>query len=671
MSMSATYSPDDNKLRLYSLSRLGKEDYNRVKAAGFRWAPKQELFVAPMWTPSREDLLLELCGEIGDEDTSLVDRAEQRSERFEDYSDKRTADAESARKAVAAIADNIPFGQPILVGHHSEKHARKDAQRIENGMRKAVKMWETAGYWKDRAAGAIRHAKHHELPGVRHRRIKTLESEKRKVERTIADLEARLKLWTGLDKFTGNDREEMALRVANMEHSPVKLADGSEYYSAWGALSDGKITASEVRAQRLERIPPAIARQGRWIAHYENRIAYESAMLNEQLGAEDGTGMAGRFDFKVGGKVLVERGEWLVILRVNKANGAVNSLTCTPPSAVTWTKSWKYGVEKVQDYKAPTEAMAAAVKKVNTLPPLCNYPGEGFREMTKAEWDARHKWSDFPYVGVAAKTEARGAHRFRQIQKGNGKMWERDQVFITDQKRVDPPAPETKPAPVVVKSEPDAAARIADMQERQQDDAGEQRLNDGVFRAMKETLKAGVKVAAVNQLFPTPPDIAAQAVELADIKPGHRILEPSAGTGNLALAMPGDTVRWLVEINQSLADRLTQFGEVICADFMELECNETTGTFDRIVMNPPFQNGDDVKHIKHAMSFLKPGGRLVAICANGPRQQEQLKPLASEWIDLPTGSFKEQGTGVNTAMLVIDKQPGEWVDWPETEEAAS
>ena len=49
----------------------------RVRGAGFIYAPKQELFVAPMWTPEREDLLLELCGEIDDEDTSLVERAEE------------------------------------------------------------------------------------------------------------------------------------------------------------------------------------------------------------------------------------------------------------------------------------------------------------------------------------------------------------------------------------------------------------------------------------------------------------------------------------------------------------------------------------------------------------------------------------------------------------------
>src|SRR5271168_3417913 len=92
----ATYSPEDNKLRLYSVSKLPRDLYDRVKAAGFKWAPKQELFVAPMWTPDREDLLIELAGEIEDEDKSLVERAEERSERFGQYSENRERDADRA-----------------------------------------------------------------------------------------------------------------------------------------------------------------------------------------------------------------------------------------------------------------------------------------------------------------------------------------------------------------------------------------------------------------------------------------------------------------------------------------------------------------------------------------------------------------------------------------------
>src|SRR5712692_4186909 len=113
MTFTATYSPDDNKLRLYASSRLDKDLYARVRAAGFIWAPKQDLFVAPMWTPERADLLQELAGDIGDDDASLVDRAEDRADRFTEYHHSRAADAASAQHAVAAIVDGIPFGQPI------------------------------------------------------------------------------------------------------------------------------------------------------------------------------------------------------------------------------------------------------------------------------------------------------------------------------------------------------------------------------------------------------------------------------------------------------------------------------------------------------------------------------------------------------------------------------
>ena len=46
--MTAKYSPEDNKLRLYSVSRLDRVTYEGVRAAGFVWAAKQGFFVAPM-----------------------------------------------------------------------------------------------------------------------------------------------------------------------------------------------------------------------------------------------------------------------------------------------------------------------------------------------------------------------------------------------------------------------------------------------------------------------------------------------------------------------------------------------------------------------------------------------------------------------------------------------
>jgi hypothetical protein len=268
--MKATYSPEDNKLRLYSSERLDPETYAKIKAEGFRWAPKQDLFVAPAWNPARADILTELAGDIGDEDTSLTDRQEQRADRFETYQENRLNDAEAAHEAVNAITDNIPFGQPILVGHHSEKRARKEAERIERGMQKAVKMWETSEYWKERAKGAIRHAKYKERPDVRARRIKKLEAEKRKYEKYISEAEAHIKLWSS----------------PRLERKHALILAGYSYGNIYRELSDEKITLQEAKDKSIEARNETISYYARWVNHTGLRIEYEKAMLDEQGASE-------------------------------------------------------------------------------------------------------------------------------------------------------------------------------------------------------------------------------------------------------------------------------------------------------------------------------------------------------------------------------------------------
>ena len=173
---------------------------------------------------------------------------------------------------------------------------------------------------------------------------------------------------------------------------------------------------------------------------------------------------------------------------------------------------------------------------------------------------------------------------------------------------------------------------------------------------MKDTLKAGIKVVSAPKLFPTPPDIAERMVELAEIEPDHRVLEPSAGTGNILRAIGNGPDKVAVEINHNLFMQLAYHFPisgilVIEGDFLQQDGN--LGTFDRIVMNPPFTNGEDIKHIQHARTMLKPGGRLVALCANGSRQRTAFMDEAEHWEDLPTGSFSAEGTGVNVALMVL------------------
>jgi hypothetical protein len=575
--MTATYSPEDNKLRLYPDGRLPRDLYDRMRAAGFAWAAKQELFVAPAWTPERADLLSELCGEIGDEDTSLVDRAEERAERFEEYGEKRGAEAERAKAAVDHLADGIPLGQPILVGHHSEKRARKDAERIRDGMTRAVKLWETSKYWADRAAGAVRAAKYKERPDVRARRIKGLEADERKHQRDRAKAEAGLRLWTAKPLT-----HEQALAIAGRTEAgylrlPPKKGDRPDWPhrpTAYDGLTGhhptlyAPRTVDEVVAAAKEAYPALIAHYDRWLSHLANRLTYERGML-----AETGGTVADRVKPEKGGAVRcwVARGAWLTVQKVNRVS-------------VTVLDNW----------------------------------GNGGKDFTRTvEFD---KLSGV--MTAAQVAEARAAGRVQDVEGGRG-------FRLLDE-----------PARVLTPKE--------------------ENPKDTEFRALKETAKTGVSVVSAPQLFPTPPEIARRVVELAGIEPGHTVLEPSAGTGSLVRAVrescDGADVT-AVEVHPRLAAGLAGLlaGSGVMlrnADFLTL--NGELGQFDRIVMNPPFADGADVRHVEHARTKLKPGGRLVSVVANGPRQRAGLGPIASEWIDLPAGSFKEQGTSVNVAIVVLD-----------------
>jgi hypothetical protein len=233
LKLSATYSPEDNKLRLYTSERLSPELYQRVKARGFSWAPKQKLFVAPMWTPSRADFLTDLCGDIGDEDTTLAERQEQRADRFDVYSDNRAKDAERAKDAVADLTKGISLGQPLVVGHHSQRRAEKVAEKIENGMRKAVRLWETSQYWIRRAEGALHHAKYKAAPGVRARRIKGLEADKRKQERHTAQAIRCLRAWESVETLT-----QARLLAGRTECGQLKCAKKEdETFWSWTAYN--------------------------------------------------------------------------------------------------------------------------------------------------------------------------------------------------------------------------------------------------------------------------------------------------------------------------------------------------------------------------------------------------------------------------------------------------
>lgn len=164
-------------------------------------------------------------------------------------------------------------------------------------------------------------------------------------------------------------------------------------------------------------------------------------------------------------------------------------------------------------------------------------------------------------------------------------------------------------------------------------------------------------IAAFN-LFQTPEPLAAKMAEISDLRPGLRVLEPSAGLGRLIRACESkcenlQTVA--VEITPACAQVLFQnYGQlkIFQRDFLTLEPEET-GLFDRIVMNPPFKMRQDIAHIRHALDFLAPGGLLIALCLSENRRLAAFREMAETWETIAAGTFRGEGTNVETILFTF------------------
>lgn len=207
----------------------------------------------------------------------------------------------------------------------------------------------------------------------------------------------------------------------------------------------------------------------------------------------------------------------------------------------------------------------------------------------------------------------------------------------------------------------------------------------------RHTNGAAPQAVAAWQLFQTPPQVAARLAALLPLKPGARCLEPSAGLGRLLDALaarraaPESVPLSAHPLNgkgRGEASSLPSFAPVetaleitaveIAADCARvlfeqnrpgvtlkqrdfLTCTPADlGTFDCVAMNPPFHLRADVQHILHARTFLRPGGRLVALCLDTHHREAALRPLASHWEKLPAGTFAKEGTHVPTVLLALD-----------------
>lgn len=180
------------------------------------------------------------------------------------------------------------------------------------------------------------------------------------------------------------------------------------------------------------------------------------------------------------------------------------------------------------------------------------------------------------------------------------------------------------------------------------------------------------------QQFSTPPAEAFAAVLATGLRKGMIGLEPSAGTGNIAVIAKATGADILTN---EIAPRRRSILEMLGFKAFDVDAQYLNNLLpieiepDVVIMNPPFSStggrtkGHDTKygaeHVTQALARLKNGGRLVAIVGRGMAhgrenfdnwwQQIENKYNVRANIGIDGKYYGKYGTGFDNQIIVIDK----------------
>lgn len=178
---------------------------------------------------------------------SKIARDLAKAERYEGYAANAEARAKSRGETADKIMSFIPPGQPILVGHHSERRHRRDIERISNNIKKSVEERDKADYLRGRAFDLSHSEEKLENRRYIGNRIKEAQKELRALERwahislgksnqedlnqRLAQARERLNFWQGRLAEINAKKSEGGEAVASPE--TVKVGDLVYYKGSW------------------------------------------------------------------------------------------------------------------------------------------------------------------------------------------------------------------------------------------------------------------------------------------------------------------------------------------------------------------------------------------------------------------------------------------------------
>ena len=622
---------------------------------------------------------------------------ENKIQRMEDRAAKAKEASQSAYERSRSATAGIPMGQPILVGHHSEGKHRAALKRSDAAMRKSIEEAKKAEHYQDRAEAAesgraissddpgavtkltekIKEAE--DIQALMKAVNKIVKSKKLSEDEKVSQIqtEAGFKEETAREllkpdfvgrigfpsyKLTNNNanirrmkqrlgklekqREEfLAGESVEIEHNGIKIIDNVEDNRVQ-IFFDGKPdeeTRKKLKSRgfRWARRVGAWQRQRSGVALREAKtIVGATEKPAEQPVAEPKKDASGKRQTAIANRLRTAAGKAKAKAE-EKYNQDRNENTARRARMA----------QSARDDAASEIQIADAMLKI----------ADGIES------------GEIKHLGeVRAKTQVASlflAYRMERRERYRKKSYSEYELHKHDPMTVDDIGHST-----FDRLGGDDQARLKTIgikNTSQLHRALKELVELGANRNTEDPLKAAERAIQGQKVgidfFPTTKTVINQMLDEADIQPGMKILEPSAGKGDIADGIKEahpDVEIDVVEISHALREILKLKGyDLVESDFMDLK----SGQYDRIVMNPPFSKSQDIKHIQHAFELLKPGGRIVAIMGEGAFFRSDKSATGfREWLaekgtseKLPEGSFKGKEafnqTGVNSRIVVVEK----------------
>jgi hypothetical protein len=199
-------------------------------------------------------------------------KKEARIERMRARASRLASQSASVHASACAIADNIPMGQPILVGHHSERRHRRDVDKIRARMGKAIALAKESDALARRADAA------EENTAVSSDDPDAIE----KLRDKLAKIDGDRARWIVANKAVRKGDREALTSMGYSEKTIAELFTPdfcgrigfADYKLKNAAAEAGRVRKriAELEAQQTRETPPPVVVEGARIEETDNRV---------------------------------------------------------------------------------------------------------------------------------------------------------------------------------------------------------------------------------------------------------------------------------------------------------------------------------------------------------------------------------------------------------------